>query len=39
MFGQEKFSDVDSFIEHFSNRPLIGDDTGSLTHNIIEHTN
>lgn len=29
IFGQEKFSDVDSFIDHFDNRPLIGDDTGS----------
>ena len=30
VFGQEKFSNVEEFIEHFDNRPLIGDDTGIL---------
>ena len=33
MFGQEKFSDVESFIEHFDNRPLLGDDTGESNKN------
>ena len=28
VFGQEKFSNVKGFIEHFDNRPLLGDDTG-----------
>ena len=28
VFGQEKFSNVEAFMEHFDNRPLIGDDTG-----------
>jgi hypothetical protein len=28
VFGQEKFSNVKEFIEHFDNRPLLGDDTG-----------
>ena len=27
-FGQEIFQDVDSFIQHFENCPLIGDDAG-----------
>ena len=30
VFGQEKFSNVEEFIEHFDNRPLIGDDTGII---------
>ncbi len=29
-FGQETFADVESFITHFDNRPLVGDDTGKL---------
>ena len=28
VFGQEKFSNVEEFTEHFDNRPLLGDDTG-----------
>ena len=27
-FGQEIFQDVDTFIQHFENCPLIGDDAG-----------
>ena len=27
-FGQETFADIDSFLQHFKNCPLIGDDTG-----------
>ena len=30
VFGQEKFPNVESFIEHFDNHPLIGDDTGKF---------
>ena len=28
IFGQEEFEDVESFISHFDNCPLVGDDTG-----------
>ena len=27
-FGQETFSSIPSFLEHFDNRPLLGDDGG-----------
>jgi len=29
-FGQETFRDVQSFIDHFDNCPLIGDDAGKV---------
>ena len=29
-FGQETFRDVQSFISHFDNCPLIGDDAGKV---------
>ena len=38
VFGQEKFSTVEAFIEHFDNRPLIGDDTGMYIHILAIYT-
>lgn len=34
-FGQEIFLNLDSFLHHFDNCPLIGDDTGLLNNLII----
>lgn len=35
-FGQEIFSDIKSFLTHFENHPLIGDDTGNKYMNTLD---